>query len=185
MSASDHPDSVATRWLSDSTAMNDVLRAVDEADAWEEASACAGWTAAGVVDHVLTTQRDFLARHGLDMTPPTGSPAEQAATQLAHVGELLADASIRDQQFDGWFGPTTVGETLSRFYGFDLLVHRWDAAQAIGRDERFSDVELDRIEASADSFGDNLYVEGICRPAVDVPEDADRQARVLARLGRG
>jgi hypothetical protein len=40
------------------------------------------------------------------------------------------------------------------------------------------------MEAGADSFGPALYMDGICRPAVDVPADADRRTRVLGRLGR-
>jgi hypothetical protein len=57
-------------------------------------------------------------------------------------------------------------------------------AQAAGRDERFGDEELDAIEAAIDGFGEHLYDDGVCKPALEVPADADRQAKVLARLGR-
>ena len=59
-----------------------------------------------------------------------------------------------------------------------------DLTQAAGRDERFDDAELDVIEGAADGFGEHLYGEGICKPALAAPADADRQAHVLARLGR-
>jgi hypothetical protein len=65
-----------------------------------------------------------------------------------------------------------------------VLVHRWDIARAAGRDERFTEAELDVIDASAQGFGSGLYQEGICRPALDVSGGTDRQTRVLARLGR-
>jgi hypothetical protein len=65
-----------------------------------------------------------------------------------------------------------------------MLVHRWDIARAVGADAGLSDDELDRIEAGAESFGEALHMEGICRSGLDVPPDAERPARVLARLGR-
>jgi hypothetical protein len=40
------------------------------------------------------------------------------------------------------------------------------------------------LDRSADGFGDHLYDDGVCKPAVPVPDAANRQERVLARLGR-
>ena len=100
------------------------------------------------------------------------------------VRALLADPAVASLEYDGVFGRTTVGASLVTFYGFDLVVHRWDIATAAGLDESLGDSELDMIESSADGFGDHLYDEGVCRPAVAAPAGADRQTRVLARLGR-
>ena len=55
---------------------------------------------------------------------------------------------------------------------------------AVGADAGLTDDELDRVESGADSFGPALHMDGICRPALDAPADADRATRVLARLGR-
>ena len=77
-----------------------------------------------------------------------------------------------------------MGDSLLRFYGFDLVVHRWDVATAAGLDERFDEEELAFVEACAEGFGESLYAEGICRPGVEAPVDADRQTRLLARVGR-
>ena len=65
-----------------------------------------------------------------------------------------------------------------------MVVHRWDVAGRSVSDAGLTDAELDRISAGADSFGDALYMDGICRPAVPAPPGADRTAQVLARLGR-
>lgn len=163
---------------------------VDTTTDWAAASPCEGWTARDVLDHVIGTQRDFLGQHlparGIDLGPAPDL-TDPVAAWRAHdtrVRELLADESVAGHEFAGYFGPTTVGDTLVRFYGFDLLVHRWDIAQAAGRDERFDDAELDVIEGAAAGFGEHLYGEGICKPALAAPADADRQAQVLARLGR-
>ena len=107
--------------------------------------------------------------------------------ERAHAGlvaRALSDDALPALEFDGFFGPTTVGATFEQFYVWDMLVHRWDIARAVGADASLTDEELDRIEAGADSFGPALNMEGICRPAVEVPEGAARDVRVLARLGR-
>ncbi|MER7072297.1 TIGR03086 family metal-binding protein [Terrabacter sp. NPDC000476] len=165
------------------------------ADGWERPSPCEGWTARDVLAHVATSQRQFLAEHGfdaatdrpLDIDDPERTAVDVRDAWHAHdrrVRELLADPSVAGHEYDSVFGPTTVGRTIVAFHGFDLVVHRWDIATAAGLDERLTDDELDLLERSADGFGEHLYDDGVCKPALAAPEGADRQARVLARLGR-
>lgn len=164
-------------------------------DRWDSASPCEGWSARDVLAHVVTSQRGFLAQRGIDATTahhldvddPSGSSTEAPAAWHAHdqrMRELLADPSVTGLEYDGAFGRTTVGATIVAFHGFDLVVHRWDIATAAGLDERLTDDELDTLERSADGFGEHLYDDGVCKPALPVPDGADRQERLLARLGR-
>jgi uncharacterized protein (TIGR03086 family) len=157
------------------------------ATAWTKPSPCEGWSAADVVGHLIDTQRDFLGRHGVELgtapdvaTDPAGAWREHAR----RVAEALADDALPATAFDGYVGRTTVGATFEQYYVWDMLVHRWDVARAVGADTPFTDDELDRIEAGADSFGPALHMDGVCAPAVEVPADADRNVRALARLGR-
>lgn len=153
---------------------------------WDARSACEDWTGRQVVEHVVDTTRDFLSRQSLDLGPRPDFADPEAAWR-AHddaVRALLADETVAAREYDGYFGRTTIGETLVGFYGFDLMVHRWDLAQAGGQDERFTDGEMDTLERSIEGFGDHLYDDGVCRPAVPVPDEADRQAHLLGRLGR-
>ena len=69
-------------------------------------------------------------------------------------------------------------------YGFDLLVHRWDVARSAGHDTRFTDAELDVMEAAIAQLADMLYTPGAFVEGVTAPPGADRQTRVLAVLGR-
>ncbi|MBO3094820.1 TIGR03086 family metal-binding protein [Cellulomonas dongxiuzhuiae] len=156
------------------------------ADAWARPSPCEGWTARDVVRHVVDTERDFLDQRGVPLAPIDlgGDPAAVWRTHAAALADALADPAVGGLEYDGHFGRTTVAESLLRFYGFDLVVHRWDVATAAGLDERFTDQELAFVEACAAGFGETLYTEGICRPALDVPADTDRQTRVLALVGR-
>ncbi|WP_324277444.1 maleylpyruvate isomerase N-terminal domain-containing protein [Blastococcus brunescens] len=146
-----------------------------------------GWSAADVVEHLITTQREFLGTHGVELGGPPDVPADPAGawrTHAAAVTRALSDDAVPDREFEGFVGPTTVGAAFLQFYVWDMLVHRWDIARAAGADAGLTADELDRIEAGAESFGPALYMDGICRTAVDAPDDADRAARVLARLGR-
>ena len=59
-----------------------------------------------------------------------------------------------------------------------------EQARSQGVDERFTDAEMDCIEESLDLFGDAAYTPGILAQPVPVADDADRQARLLGRLGR-
>jgi uncharacterized protein (TIGR03086 family) len=155
--------------------------------AWNAPSPCEGWSAADVVAHLVTTQRDFLLPHGADLGEAPDVQADPAAAWRDHskrVREALADDGFVSTGYDGHFGPTTVGATLVQFYVFDMVVHRWDVARAAGLDAELTDAEVDRVEAGADSFGPALYMDGICRPGVAAPADADRLTRLLARLGR-
>ncbi|MGK5172389.1 TIGR03086 family metal-binding protein [Geodermatophilus sp. CPCC 205761] len=164
-----------------------VLDAVPQ-DAWGEDSPCAGWTARDVVRHLVTTQREFLARHGVDLGEEPDVDGDPSAAWREHARRVLAavsDEAVAGRGFDGFFGPTTVGAALEQFYVWDMVVHRWDVARATGGDTGLSEAELDRVERGADAFGEALYSEGVCRPAVEAPAGADRAVRTLARLGRG
>ena len=152
---------------------------------WSSPSPCEGWTAADVLDHVVDTQRDFLDKRGADVgTRPEGTPPEVWAAHRDVVRRVTADDAFVSEEYDGYFGRTTVADTLANFYGFDLLVHRWDLARALGQDVTWDDGELDKIEASLEGFGDALYSDGVCKPAIEVPAGASRQERALGRMGR-
>ena len=156
------------------------------AAAWDAPSPCEGWSARDVLRHVVTTQRDFLADHGVDL-PDVDLDADPAGGWRAHAAALrdaVTDPEVVGREYDGWAGRTTVGATLQGFHALDLVVHRWDVATAAGLDERLSDDELTFVEERVDALGDALYSEGVCRAGVEPPADADRQARLLARLGR-
>jgi len=156
-------------------------------ETWHAPSPCEGWTARDVVRHVVQTQREFLTSHGADLGEQPDVDADPAAAWREHtarVAAALADPQLVATEFDGYFGRATVGDTFERFYVWDMLVHRWDVARAAGLPFAFTDDELDRIEQGAASFGEALYMDGVCRPGTTPPPDADRSTRVLpARAG--
>lgn len=70
------------------------------------------------------------------------------------------------------------------FYGFDLIVHRADLARATGVEDHLLEEEMDVVEAAADGFGEHLYDDGVCGPAIHLTGDPTREEQLLARLGR-
>ena len=176
----------ATRHAAAADPLTRLLDAVP-ASGWARPSPCAGWTAADVLAHLVDTQRDFLSTHGADLGAAPDVAADPAGAWREHtarVAAVLADDDLPARAFDGFFGPTTVGTAFEQFYVWDMVVHRWDLARAVGADPGLTDAELDAVEAGADGFGPALHMEGICGPALEVPATADRPTRVLARLGR-
>ena len=158
---------------------------VGSADRWDAPSPCEDWTAADVLGHVLDSQRDFLGKRGVDLDDlPEGPPAARWTTHLDQVRDAVADDDFATSEYDGYFGRTSVADTLANFYGFDMLVHRWDLARAVGLDATWTPAEMDALETNLDALGDNLYTQGVCKPPLDVAGDAPRQERLLARLGR-
>lgn len=169
-------------YLDSTTPFTAVLDAVFD---WQNPSPCAGWDAADVVDHVIGTQRDFLTDRGARLgATPAGTPDQRWREHLASVERALQDEDWSLSGYDGYFGPTTVADTLLTFYGFDLIVHRWDVGQAGGIPVQWTKEEMDRLETAIGGFGEMLYAEGICTEALEPAADADRQTRLLATLGR-
>ena len=152
---------------------------------WSGASPCEEWTARDVLDHVVDTQRSFLEQRGAAVGGrPDGTPEQVWAGHVDAVRRVLADHAFATEEYDGYFGRTSVADTLANFYGFDLVVHRWDLARGLGQDAAFTEQEMDALETAMAGFGDMLYSDGVCKPALDAPADAPRQERLLARMGR-
>lgn len=161
---------------------------VDATTDWDAPSACEDWTARDVVDHVVTSQRASLERQGRDLAGHPDDPAEDPASRWRrHRGLLdraLADRAWATTEIDGFLGRATPEQTITGFLGFDLLAHRWDLAAASGTPVAFTDDELGLLELGLDRLGPMLYDSGASKPPLDVPADASRQTRALARLGR-
>ena len=152
---------------------------------WAATSPCEGWTAADVVDHVVDTERQFLEGHGAGLGErPSGDPATVWSEHLAAVRPLVADEAFRRREYDGFFGRTTIGATLDAFYGFDLVVHGWDLGRSNGRPTTFTEADMDAMQQALVGFGDHAYDEGVFRQPVEVADDAPRQEKLLARMGR-
>ena len=165
---------------------DDFARAVAAVQDWDGPTPSDEWTARDVVAHVIETERDFLDQQGIDVgsDPGTGDPAAAWQRHAAGVGAALADPEVVDREYDGYFGRTTIGSTMADFYGWDLAIHAWDLSRAAGQPWPISDEDACWLDATAASWGEGLYADGICAAPVETADDASAQERLLGRLGR-
>jgi uncharacterized protein (TIGR03086 family) len=165
-----------------------VVRSVP-ADRWNNQSPCVEWKAIDIVAHVADTETDFLRRMEFPGALPDDLPESTLDRWLivrAAVQAVLDDPARTDHAFDGFFGPTTFGQTIDQFYSMDLCVHAWDLARATGLKhlETIDPDEMVAIHAAMDGLGDNLRQPGLIDAELLVPADADDQTKFLAWLGR-
>jgi len=163
------------------------------AASWDVPTALSGWSVRDLVRHLVDEQR---------WAPPllAGQTPAQVGDQFA--GDALGDdpvgawESASDQALTAFAAPDALQRTVVLSYGetpaadycaemtADLVVHAWDLAHAIGGVERLDDRlvawTLDYAEEHLDGSGK----PGVFGAAVDVPDDADPQTRLLARYGR-
>lgn len=170
------------QFLSDADRLGAVIEAVTD---WAAPTPCEEWDAAALLDHIVTTQRDVLVGRGAQLPAETSDdPVASWRAHRAAIEPILADDEFVSETYEGYFGPTTLAETLTRFYGFDLLVHRWDLSASQGRSDGLTDDELARIDQAVDGFGTVIYDLGMSKPPLPVAADAPARVRVLARVGR-
>ncbi len=164
------------------------------ADRWDSPSPCEGWTVAEVVAHVADTELDFLQRQELPCDvahdgDAAGTAADAATRWRAARSAMQAaidDPSVAARTYDGYFGPTTIGETIDTFYSMDLAVHGWDVARGAGLTE-LEDIDDDDIARSREQLsvvGDTVRMAGIFGAEVPIPDDASNRDRFLAWTGR-
>lgn len=151
---------------------------------WERPSPVEGWTALGVVGHLVDWLPGFLARNDIALSEvDLADPVTAWNTRASEVTALLRERG--DEKFvSPMFGDTTLGAMLTQIYTTDVWMHSWDLARALGR--RF-DMGEDRCAATLEGM---LPIDQVLResgqfgPKVPVPEDASAQDRLLGFIGR-
>jgi uncharacterized protein (TIGR03086 family) len=157
------------------------------ADRWESPSPCEGWTARDVVRHMTGNVDYFLG--AIDRERPSApsvddDPVGAWAAARDAMQAALDDPEVAATEYDGFFGRTTLEQSVNQFMCVDLLVHAWDLARATGGDERLDADEVHRVFEAVQPMDEMLRSPNAFGPKLDAPEGADEQARLLAFLGR-
>jgi uncharacterized protein (TIGR03086 family) len=156
-------------------------------DQWDAPTPCGDWTVRDLVGHVAGHTATFASSIGVEVTLRQSAQEDPVATWTESdqvMQGLLEDPARAEQEYQGYFGPTTFSQTADTFGALDLLVHGWDLARATGQDEQLPADEVRTVHAFALQLGDSLRLEGVCGPLVAVPPDAAEQDRLLGLLGR-
>lgn len=159
-------------------------------DQWTAGTPDEGWTVADLVEHVVDRDRMLASTVGgptpdeLDVVP---APAQLPAAWAERVDwweRRLSDPTAAARRWQTPFGAMTFAEAAAAFTVAEVTVHSWDLARAIGADETLDPEAVAAAAAQLQSTENTLRRPGVMAPALDVPDDADPQVRLLAFTGR-
>lgn len=179
-------------------------RAVDEFDRrvrsisddqWDNATPCTEWSVRDLVNHVVYEDLwapGLLAGKTIE---EIGGPDAFAGDQLGADPENAwteAAAEARNAVHrDGAMEITThlsFGDVLGSVYTAQLLsdhlIHAWDLARGIDGDEKLDPEVVAFVYREMLPHAGSLSQSGAYAEIVDVPDDADVQAKLLGLVGR-
>ncbi|MEO1057295.1 MAG: TIGR03086 family metal-binding protein [Actinomycetota bacterium] len=157
---------------------------------WEMEAPCEGWVARDVVRHLAEWVPWFMQEGtGRELAPlpsvdddPVGAWAGLRDQLQERLDEPDAGAQMFSSEMFGGDIPFPVA--VERFVTSDVIVHTWDLARACGLDETI-DAEFARnMYEGMQPIAEMLVQSGHYKPAVEVPDDADDQTRLIAFTGR-
>src|SRR4051794_29410478 len=166
---------VAAKWSDLSTQIVD--------DQWDDPTPCDGWNVRQLVEHVYGWQTEGGNLLGIALGPGSEWDEIRAGFEatLSDPSQLVGDVP----EFGG-----IPKENLAGFLIGDLLIHSWDLARSIGADET---LPPDAVEATTIGLhhvpeallrGTNPLGQAMMGTAVDVPDDASAQDKMIAFTGR-
>ncbi len=157
-------------------------------DAWDNPSPCEGWTARDVVGHLVGWIPDFFGAQGVSFPPipdVQDDPAGAWEAVQSSIAAALKDPELAGKSVETPFSTQSLAETVDMIVTGDVFTHTWDLARATGQDETLDPDMVQRMQAAMGAMPEEaLRSGGMFGPAVEVPDDADDQTKLLAYLGR-
>ncbi|MFG2497722.1 TIGR03086 family metal-binding protein [Streptomyces sp. NPDC048441] len=164
------------------------------ADQWDARTPCTDWSVSDLVNHLTAEQLwvPSLVRDGAtiasvgdafdgDMLGP--DPVASWDTAAAASRGAFQEPGALDRTVHLSFGDTSAvfycGQMIS-----DLVVHAWDLSRAIGADEKLPDDLVAFSVREITPYAADLAKSGLFAPAVEPPDGADVQTKLLSLLGR-
>jgi uncharacterized protein (TIGR03086 family) len=166
---------VATKW-------SEVYGAVAD-DQWANPTPCSEWDVRGLVDHTLRWQADGGRLLGAEIGAGAGWDEIRAAYDAVLSDPSRLEGSVPE------FGGVPKHQMAGFMIG-DLLIHSWDLARSIGADEALPPAAVEAttmgLHHVPDALlrGTNPLGAKMMGPAVDVPDTASAQDKMLAFTGR-
>lgn len=168
-------------------------------DQWTAATPDADWTVADLVGHLIEENRWAAPLlHGQDVEsaakvvegfrslPVDGGVGSNLAQEWDEAAIWAADAFTAPGALDREVALSR-GATPARTYAgemiFDLTLHAWDLAQAIGYRDPLPDELVSAVYSQLAEAGD-LSASGLFNPPVDVPDSAPTIDKLVAATGR-
>jgi uncharacterized protein (TIGR03086 family) len=156
---------------------------------WDAPSPVAGWVARDVVRHLTEWFPGFLSA-GAAVELAGGPPVDEDPVaawriQCEAVQALLDDPATADRVLTNpHIGTLPLDRAIDQFYTADVFMHTWDLARATGQSDRL-DLDFCRnLLAGMEPMEQVIRSSGQYGARVEVPDDADPQAKLLAFIGR-
>jgi len=178
--------STAARYRSLAELFDTAVAAIRPSD-WDNPSPCECWSARDVLSHVLDSEADIVTKVGLSIERSvdlTDDPIAAWREVRDGMQSVLDDPATATLEYESFGSPTTIADTVDRFFCFDLIVHRWDIARAAGQSISIPAEDVDDAHAFLDSMGQMFYDYGASAPPVAVAHEASAQEKLLGRAGR-
>ena len=151
-----------------------------------DATPCADWNVQQLIDHMVGGA-DYLqaALAGEPPTNRTDRTVEDYRVGLDRLRTgLRAPGALEETCMSPLGFEWPVGHAVAGTF-MDALIHTWDLATATGQD---TTLEPELVDACIAMFLPDMpergRASGLVGPAVQVPEDASPQDRLLAAMGR-
>ncbi|HEY8828278.1 MAG TPA: TIGR03086 family metal-binding protein [Jatrophihabitantaceae bacterium] len=191
-------DDVVAMFLSAQREFGARVHAVGE-DQWAAATPDADWTVADLVEHVIDEHRWAAPLlHGQDLEsagkvvegsrslPVDGGVGANLAQEWHEAAIGSADAFTAPGALDRDVALSSGATPVRRYIQemiFDLTVHAWDLAQAIGYRGSLPDDLVSTVYSWMADVGD-MSASGMFKPPVDVPDGARTIDKLVAATGR-
>jgi len=160
---------------------------------WTRATPCADWDVRALVNHVVAEvlwappllEGKTIAEVG-DRFDGDVLGDDPGAVWASGVDDLVASASepgAQERTVHLSFGDFPGGEYLGQLTS-DLVLHAWDLARALGRDDRIDPALVDFVDGFLTPQVEAWRGAGAFGTTVEVDPGADAQTRLLALTGR-
>jgi uncharacterized protein (TIGR03086 family) len=148
----------------------------------DDETPCEQWDVRTLLDHMIDTQNFFAARaRGEDPSLPDPAPPSLIGDDPAATYEQTRQETLRAHREPGAL--EKAGPLLGIAF-CDQLIHGWDLATATGQDATMPDDLARAALAMLDGQLTDDRRGNAFKPAVDVPDSASPQDKLLAYTGR-
>ena len=159
------------------------------ARAWDAPAPVPGWAARDVVRHLTEWFPSFLsAGAGIDLARGPSVDDDPVAAWQVHadaVQAVLDDPETPDRKLTNpHIGSLPLDAAIDQFYTSDIFMHTWDLSRATGQDDRMDPDFAAMLLSGMEPMEEIIRSSGQYGPRVEVPADADVQARLLGFIGR-
>lgn len=156
--------------------------AIDDAQ-WEAPTPCTEWSVRELVDHTVQAQAMLAGALGVAIGVDDVSAADWPEVRAAFAAALTDPTLLEGDTEPDVFGGTPKHQLMGLAIG-DLLIHSWDLARAIGGDETLPAEAVHTVHLGLQRIPDEQKRAGAFGPAIEVPNDASAQDKLLAYAGR-